>query len=62
MVEDLRGGHGGRNRMGGGGDGGEEGRGPDCARSVSSIRNSTFILNEVKRQLSLWFNRVSLLC
>lgn len=48
VVEDLWGGHGGRNRTGGGGDGSEEGSGPDCARSVSSIRNSTFILNEVK--------------
>lgn len=34
--------------MGGGGDGGEEGSRPDCARSVSSVRNSAFILNEVK--------------
>ena len=38
----------GRSQMGEGGDGGEEGSRPDCARSVSSVRNSTFILNEVK--------------
>lgn len=47
MVEDHWGDRG-RNIMGGGGDGSEEGSGPDCARSVSSVRNSTFILNEVK--------------